>query len=492
MDGCSHCLLKIRRISTIFSYPWPKALVSLWKLQGFMQEWLGRSSSRKLLFFYIPTVAVKANIHYLAHSQSMLLHLIMQTLVDMHEKYGPVFRLHMPLVKRPFVYSNFVPNAIHNRHLDSLRPTKTLSPGSLMGIPLGDRHSKNRHHLSKIKSNTNFKQMLKDVDIVSKDLVQEMLKGEAASLKSMLLEWSLDAMFLYLYATHPDTSEKKQAIIAAVDMFTCEISHRTSEPMWMWFSSFSRVREWTTGFSYLLNLADEFYGKSASPLPNFMKAHGLEKWEAIDELTIFLAASFESTAHTVAQCLIMLSKDSERQDEAAKEAKKVLAEVGSGPILKEHTDQCMYIQHCVFQALRLHATVPFSARKMEHDYSIKDLNGMSATFIPAKSYLTYFKTAIGDNESIFPDAKVFKPERYEGMKSRTEKHMKFLPFGTGPLQCWGQVLAEMQMIQLLIRLLGNLDFSHTDIDSKSISIASVSVAAPGVDKVHFMPREQKE
>ena len=214
-------------------------------------------------------------------------------------------------------------------------------------------------------------------------------------------------------------------------------------------------------------------------------------WEAIDELTIFLAASFESTAHTVAQCLIMLSKDSERQDEAAKEAKKVLAEVGSGPILKEHTDQCMYIQHCVFQALRLHATVPFSAHKMEHDYSIKDLNGMS-TFIPAKSYLTYFKTAIGVNESIFPDAKVFKPERYEGMKTRTEKHMKFLPFGTGPLQCWGQVLAEMQMIQLLIRLLGNLDFSHTDIDSKSISIASVSVAAPGVDKVHFMPREQKE
>ena len=101
-----------------------------------------------------------------------------------------------------------------------------------------------------------------------------------------------------------------------------------------------------------------------------MKKHGNPKWETLDELTIFLAASFESMAHTVAQCLIMLSKDSIRQNKAAEEAKMIMQLVGDGPILKEHVDACSYIQHCIFEALRLHPTIPFSARKMMQGYSI--------------------------------------------------------------------------------------------------------------------------
>ena len=538
-----------------------------------------------------------------------------RTLVDLHEEYGAVFCLHMPLLKRPFVYCNFVPDTIYDKKFDSLRPTKTLTPGSLMGIPLGGRHlhnrhhlskmksnknfrmmladvgvvskdivflmrqnesgnleslllewsldamflylygthpatsndkkkiiaavdmftseislrtnepmwmwfaswkriltgiplggrhSHNRHHLSKMKSNKNFRMMLADVGVVSKDIVFLMRQNESGNLESLLLEWSLDAMFLYLYGTHPATSNDKKKIIAAVDMFTSEISLRTNEPMWMWFASWKRIKRWTTGFSYLLDLADEYYSEPSCPLPSFMKSQGLAKWEALDELTIFLAASFESTAHTVAQCLIMLSDDESCQQKAAKEAREILAEAGDGPVLKDHVDKAMFIQHCVFEALRLHPTIPFSARKMTKEYSIKQLDGKSYS-IPGNSYLVYFKTAIGLNESIFPDADKFKPERYEGMKTRTEKHMKFLPFGTGPRQCWGQLIAEMQMTQLLIHLLGGLQFESTKYQEKQeddyipssiikqlrrrMSVAAVSVAAPGVASVKFTVRK---
>ena len=418
-----------------------------------------------------------------------------RTLVDLHEEYGAVFRLHMPLLKRPFVYCNFVPDTIYDKQFDSLRPTKTLTPGSLMGIPLGGRHSHNRHHLSKMKSNKNFRMMLADVGVVSKDIVFLMRQNESGNLESLLLEWSLDAMFLYLYGTHPATSNDKKKIIAAVDMFTSEISLRTNEPMWMWFASWKRIKRWTTGFSYLLDLADEYYSEPSCPLPSFMKSQGLAKWEALDELTIFLAASFESTAHTVAQCLIMLSDDESCQQKAAKEAREILAEAGDGPVLKDHVDKAMFIQHCVFEALRLHPTIPFSARKMTKEYSIKQLDGKSYS-IPGNSYLVYFNTNIGLNESIFPDADKFKPERYEGMKTRTEKHMKFLPFGTGPRQCWGQLIAEMQMTQLLIHLLGGLQFESTKYQEKQTrklsrrrSVAAVSVAAPGVASVKFTVRK---
>lgn len=152
-------------------------------------------------------------------------------------------------------------------------------------------------------------------------------------------------------------------------------SHYLTARLDRWFLSYSRLQEWTTGFDYLLNLAKRYYDDPKAPLPSFMKNHGNPTWEMLDELTIFLAASFESTAHTVAQALVMLSKDSIRQNKAAEEAKKIMQLVGDGPIRKEHVDACPYIQHCIFEALRLHPTIPFSARKMKEGYSMALLDG---------------------------------------------------------------------------------------------------------------------
>lgn len=417
----------------------------------------------------------------------------------------------MPLFKRPFVYCNFIPDVIHDKSIDALRPSMFLTLGSLMGVRLGPRHSRNRHHLSKIKGVANFKVMLESVDVVTKDIVEDMTNAlkrgeEPGELDSTILEWSLDAMFLYLYDCKPETSEKKQEVIAAVDMFVGEISRRTNQPMWMWYNSWDRIKEYTTGLSFLLNMAKEMRELEDAPLDSYMKQKGVKNFEALDELTIMLAASFESTAHTVCQCLIMLAKDHECQSKVAAEAKKILEQAGDGPITKELTDSCTYIQHCIFEALRLHPTIPFSAQKMTKSFSV-DVNGKQID-VPGKCYLTYFKTAIGINPALFEDAEAFKPERYDGMKSRAEKQSSFLPFGTGPRQCWGQLIAEMQMVQLLDRMLGSLEFHNDTSWASSIvdgslddsgrsestrvkrkSVAAVSVAAPCIRTIVTTLRE---
>ena len=91
------------------------------------------------------------------------------------------------------------------------------------------------------------------------------------------------------------------------------------------------------------------------------------------------------------------------------------------------------------------------------------------------------------------------PKHYKGMKSRTEKHSKFLPSETGVWQWWGEIIAEieMQMTQLHIYRLGNLQLFYLGTDGRDrISIGRISVAsivncecvvAPGFDKVNFEP-----
>ena len=360
---------------------------------------------------------------------------------------------------------------------DSLRPTKTITPGSLMGCPVGAHHSSNRHAISKIKNEQAFCNMLVRVDPVAREMLQRWRgrrgsgddgrndEGErvarAGCLGFELQCWALDTMFLYLYDKRPETEEEKRDIIAAVDSFAGEVSRRTNQPIWMWLEP-ARIRSFTTGFGFLRDMALKCKDDDDAPLPGFMRqSAGMREWEINDELVLMLAASFESTAHTVAQCMLMLANDPERQSIAAKEARRTLEAAPEGRLSTKDIRGCKDVMHVLYEALRLHPTIPFSARKIHKciQMEVPGPRGRAPTRIriPAKCYLTYFKTAIGQNPRVFDNPLEFQPERYDHLRTREEKHAAFLPFGAGPRRCWGQELAEIQAGQLLIRMLAEFE-----------------------------------
>ncbi len=67
------------------------------------------------------------------------------SLVALHQEYGPVVRLHLPLGTSPMVSLDYASKNLHSRDLDAFRdPDRTLLKRSLMGIVGGLEHRRHR------------------------------------------------------------------------------------------------------------------------------------------------------------------------------------------------------------------------------------------------------------------------------------------------------------------------------------------------------------
>jgi len=91
--------------------------------------------------------------------------------------------------------------------------------------------------------------------------------------------------------------------------------------------------------------------------------------------------------------------------------------------------------------------------------------------VPAGSVVVSLLRVAGMDDSLLPDASLFRPERWlgeDGLSAASAKRLS-MPFGAGPRICPGRYLALQEMKMVLLTLL-----QHFDIQS----VATSSGGAP--------------
>uniref|UniRef100_A0A4E9EBJ3 Cytochrome P450 n=1 Tax=Gibberella zeae TaxID=5518 RepID=A0A4E9EBJ3_GIBZA len=147
---------------------------------------------------------------------------------------------------------------------------------------------------------------------------------------------------------------------------------------------------------------------------------------------------------------------------------KILSTFGQGPnspssvITFASLKECTYLQHVLFETLRLHSVVPFNSRRALRDTTLPTgggPDGKSPIFVPKGTEVNFSTHVLHRRKDLWgeEDADDFVPERWEKKRGAASAAWHFVPFNGGPRICIGQQLALTEAGYVLVRMLQRYD-----------------------------------
>ncbi|KAK3569023.1 hypothetical protein QTP86_021576 [Hemibagrus guttatus] len=200
-------------------------------------------------------------------------------------------------------------------------------------------------------------------------------------------------------------------------------------------------------------------------------------------ITELLLAGVDTTSNTMMWALYLLSQDPKAQDTLYQEVNSVIN--GDKIPTAEDINRMPYLKAVIKETLRMYPVVPMNARLL----SEKDVI-IGGHFFPKKTTFIMHHYAIGHDETIFPEPKIFKPERW--LRDRSERPSPFgsIPFGFGVRGCVGKRIAELEMHLALARI---IKLFEVKLDPKVGEVKALSRIVLVADKTvnfHFLERKQ--
>ncbi|KAJ5103775.1 hypothetical protein N7532_004304, partial [Penicillium argentinense] len=206
-----------------------------------------------------------------------------------------------------------------------------------------------------------------------------------------------------------------------------------------------------------------------------------------------IEAGAESTSAAVNSCMLYLSGYPDVQRRAHEELGNVVGNTRS-PTFRDMV-QLPYIRAIVKETLRIR---PLTSTGIPH-YATADVNYKGYT-IPKNCIIAIQQYPIHYDPSIFPEAEIFKPERYLGHPHRAgvyaasanPRERDHWDFGAGRRICPGMHLAENSLFITISKILwafqvlapGKVDLSHNAYEPGSMTV-------PKPFSVSFVPRNQE-
>ncbi|XP_053323827.1 1,25-dihydroxyvitamin D(3) 24-hydroxylase, mitochondrial-like [Spea bombifrons] len=161
----------------------------------------------------------------------------------------------------------------------------------------------------------------------------------------------------------------------------------------------------------------------------------------------------ETTANSLMWLIHNISRNNHVQEKLLQEIQNVLPE-GQSPTA-DTLQKMPYLKSCIKESMRLTPTIPFTSRTLEED------TNLGGFLIPRGTIAMINFHAMTWNDDFFPNAREYKPERWEKEK-RSLNPFANTPFGTGKRMCIGRRLAELQLQLALCWLIKNFQFNATD------------------------------
>jgi len=184
-----------------------------------------------------------------------------------------------------------------------------------------------------------------------------------------------------------------------------------------------------------------------------INSKGLSPTAVVAQSLLFLIVGFEKVAHTMSLMCYLLAKNTECQEKLFKEIDQILA-TNDGKINSETIAKMHYMDMVIWETLRMY---PPAIRINRECNKTCQINGL---LIPEGTVLELCTYAVLNNEAIYPNPKVFNPERFSPKNmERSKDPFAHLSFGIGPRNCIGKRFAEMKMKITLANILKDFSFA---------------------------------
>ena len=167
-------------------------------------------------------------------------------------------------------------------------------------------------------------------------------------------------------------------------------------------------------------------------------------------LTLLLAGE-DTTAHTLAWSIYLLTQNADKQKSIEEEVDEVL---GENPWMTEYEmhQKLPFVEAVTNETMRMKPVAPLLIFEPINDVEIKGYR-----FKKGDRMLVQTRKAATDDQ-YFSDAKQFMPERWlKASKCPVHNMEAFVPFGGGPRFCPGKNLAILEMKMVLSMLFKNFE-----------------------------------
>lgn len=421
-----------------------------------------------------------------------------RALVDLHQVYGPVVKLHMAWGGTPFVSLAVAPKELARSDMESNRVAdRTVLPRSLMGQRRGERHTAHRQQMAPHFAPKAVLQGASRLEEISALYLQTWRSGKTrhGSLKADLHHWSANSLGYFLCGPEWEQRTDLSGYLAAIGELEEAISFRAFHPFFVRWLFALRAARARAAYRSLLDtfqcalqrrrhraarpgVEDESPRDVLATLVSLEFKPGEKRWspeECAEELISLVAGGTDAMSYTLAQALYLLSRTPDVQDEARARVLQA-ADTDKGP-------GDPFMLSVIHETMRLFPAVPFSS-KISQTRSIV-VEGIT---IPARTNLMWMKTAVGRNSTVFAEAWRFDPSRFAAGpgERRAESIASAMPFGAGARHCIGRHLAEHLCTRFLSALLR--EFELVAVYDVAVTFSATVSVTPSSVPVRLVPR----
>ena len=175
-------------------------------------------------------------------------------------------------------------------------------------------------------------------------------------------------------------------------------------------------------------------------------------------ITILLAGE-DTTAHTLAWLLYLITEHPEVQHKMQQEADAVLGPETMPPDIST-IEKLNYIEAVAHETMRLKSVTPLLFMEPNSDIELAGIT------IPKRTFLMLVNRYGALQEENFTDAHAFKPERWLESNPTTCAHNRnaSIPFGAGPRFCPGRNLAILEIKMAMAMLCKNFSVTRVEME----------------------------
>ncbi|MFI8418118.1 cytochrome P450 [Serratia sp. NPDC078593] len=422
-----------------------------------------------------------------------------KAIAAMHEKFGPVIRLHLAWGSPTIVSMNQVFHKIHDNKLDAIRSAdKSVLGENLMGISLNETHREHRRVLTPFLGGTAIERGIPLLRPVLSKLIDKWQMGttEHGSLQRDVLSWSIHSLGTFLCGTVWNQAMNFDRYHDAIEGIEEAISFRAFHPKFVrWIFPRFTVRA-KVDHQYLVQFSKDLIqerinnGLSEGKPSNVLDALAMlasgkyidEKGKSLswsihtcaNELVSLLLGGTDAMSFVVTQALLNLAKYPDVQNDA-------YSMIISPNKNKLHG--CSVEEAIVRETLRFTPPLPYSSKFSRHQSY--DCLGYT---IPKKTILMPLRPAISRNEKLYSRPDDFILERLASKSGGScpfskESLRSLLPFGIGPRGCVGSALATAMCSDFIKQVLGtfqivlndNVEVQYTSTIAVSVSVLPIKL-----------------
>ncbi|KAK8011010.1 cytochrome P450 oxidoreductase OrdA-like [Apiospora arundinis] len=409
----------------------------------------------------------------------------LKSLLDLAEKYGPIYKLNLGGDDRIFISSHELVDQVCSQSIFTKMPVGSIAQlrpvvRDAMFTAYTSEENWSIAHRTLVPAFGLFpiQDMFDEMHDVASQLVLKWARygpTNSINVTSDFTRLTLDTIGLTAMGTRFNSFYKDELhpFVKAFGNLLTEASLRSNRPQW-----YSQLM-WTANRKFEENAA--FVKKVAGEVIADRRANPTDKKDLLnsmlrgkDPLTgnkltdeciennmiTFLFAGHETTSGLLSFLFAYLIEDKEVYANLQREVDTVL---GRGPITVDHIRELKYTKACIRETLRLQPTGPVIA------LGAKDKNPSVPVSLGGKWSIRSDQTILillpklhRDPSVYGPDAEAFRPERMlEENFKKLPKHA-WKPFGNGQRACIGNEFAMQEVILIVAMLIQNFEFSFVN------------------------------